>query len=109
MARQSLIPSVQPMPEYGRGRRKVIQATAQTPFAIRARSVVGAVALVVALALSAAGGYAIGAASAGVAQAGASQAAYPIQLGPASRWTHEEQPFTPIQLGPALRSSHEEP
>jgi len=39
----------------------------------------------------------------------ASQAGYPIQLGPASRWTHEEQPFTPIQLGPALRSSHEEP
>ena len=87
----------------------MIQATAQAPFAIRARNVVGAVALVVALGVSAAGGYAIGAASAQVAQAGASQAAYPMQLGPASRWTHEEQPFTPIQLGPALRSSHEEP
>jgi len=33
----------------------------------------------------------------------------PMQLGPASRWTHEEQPFTPFQLGPALRSTHEEP
>jgi len=86
----------------------MIQATAQTPFAIRARNVVGAVALVAALGLSAAGGYAIGAASAQVAQTGTSQA-YPMQLGPASRWTHEEQPFTPIQLGPALRSSHEEP
>jgi hypothetical protein len=45
-----------------------------------------------------------------VAQAGTTATgAYPIQLGPASRWTHEEQPFTPIQLGPALRSTHEEP
>jgi hypothetical protein len=88
----------------------MIQAQAQTPFAMRARNLVGAVAILVALGLSAAGGYAIGTASAQVAQAGTTATgAYPIQLGPASRWTHEERPFTPIQLGPALRSTHEEP
>ena len=88
----------------------MIQAQAQTPFAIRGRALLGAVALMVALALSAVGGYAVGEASARVAQPGVTAAgAYPIQLGPASRWTHEEQPFTPIQLGPALRTSHEEP
>lgn len=90
----------------------MIQAQARTPFAIRGRSLLGAVALMVALSLSAAGGYALGAASARVAQVSTTQAAtgaYPLQLGPASRWTHEEQPFTPLQLGPALRSSHEEP
>src|SRR5438128_9718588 len=70
MARPSLASSVRSMPEYGRGRWMMIQATAQTPFAIRARNVVGAVALVAALGLSAAGGYAIGAASAQVAQTG---------------------------------------
>jgi len=87
----------------------MIQAQAQTPFAIRGRTLLGAIALVVALGLSAAGGYAVGDASARVTQQAAA-GAYPIQLGPASRWTgHEEQPFTPIQLGPALRSSHEEP
>lgn len=88
---------------------KVIQAQAQTPLAIRGRNLLGAVALVVALGLGAAGGYAAGSASAQTAQAGTATATYPIQLGPASRWTHEEQPFTPIQLGPALRSTHEEP
>ena len=88
----------------------MIQAQAQTPFAIRGRALLGAIALMVALGLSAAGGYAVGGASARVAQAGTTAtAAYPIQLGPASRWTHEEQPFTPFQLGPALRSTHEEP
>ena len=88
----------------------MIQAQAQTPFAMRARNLVGAVAILVALGVSAAGGYAIGTASAQVTQAGTTAtAAYPIQLGPASRWTHEEQPFTPLQLGPALRSTHEEP
>lgn len=90
----------------------MIQAQTQTPFAIRGRTLLGAIALMVALGLSAAGGYAVGDASARAAQVGTTQTAagaYPIQLGPASRWTHEEQPFTPIQLGPALRSSHEEP
>ena len=88
----------------------MIQAQAQTPFAIRGRALLGAAALTIALGLSAAGGYAVGTASARAAQGGpAVTAAYPIQLGPASRWTHEEQPFTPLQLGPALRSSHEEP
>jgi hypothetical protein len=88
----------------------MIQAHAEIPFAMRARNLVGAVAILVALGLSAAGGYAIGTASGQVAQAGTTAtAAYPIQLGPASRWTHEERPFTPIQLGPALRSTHEEP
>jgi len=86
----------------------VIQAQAQTPFAIRGRIVLAAIALIVALGLSAAGGYAVGGASARVSQA-STTAAYPFQLGPASRWTHEEQPFTPLQLGPALRSTHEEP
>ena len=88
----------------------MIQAQAETPFAIRGRNLVGAIALVVALSVSAAGGYAVGSASARAAQAGtAATAAYPMQLGPASRWTHEEQPFTPLQLGPAPRSTHEEP
>ena len=88
----------------------MIQAQAQTPFAIRGRTLLGAIALIVALGLSAAGGYAVGGASARVSQANTTvTAAYPIQLGPASRWTHEEQPFTPLQLGPALRSTHEEP
>ena len=87
----------------------MIQAQAQTPFAIRARNLVGAVAILAALGLRAAGGYAIGTASAQVAQTGTTAAAaYPIQLGPASRWTHEEQPFAPIQLGPASRWTHEE-
>jgi hypothetical protein len=86
----------------------VIHAQAQTPFAIRGRTLLGAIALIVALGLSAAGGYAVGDASARATQQ-AAVGAYPIQLGPASRWTHEEQPFTPIQLGPALRSTHEEP
>ena len=88
----------------------MIQAQAQTPFAIRGRNLIGAAALVLALGLSAAGGYAAGSASAQTAQARTTAtAAYPIQLGPASRWTHEEQPFTPVQLGPALRTTHEEP
>jgi hypothetical protein len=86
----------------------VIQAQAQTPFAIRGRTLLGAIALVAALGLSAVGGYAVGDASARATQQ-ATTSAYPIQLGPASRWTHEEQPFTPLQLGPALRSTHEEP
>jgi hypothetical protein len=90
--------------------KEVIQAQAQTPFAIRGRTLLGAIALMVALGLSAVGGYAVGGATARLSQASATAtAAYPIQLGPASRWTHEEQPFTPFQLGPALRSSHEEP
>ena len=87
----------------------MIQTQAQTAFAIRGRTLLGAIALMVALGLSAAGGYAIGGASARVAQAGTTAtAAYPIQLGPASRWTHEEQPFAAIQLGPASRWTHEE-
>lgn len=86
----------------------MIQAQAQTPFAIRGRNLVGAIALVVALSVGAAGGYAVGSASARASSTTAT-AAYPMQLGPASRWTHEEQPFTPFQLGPALRSTHEEP
>jgi hypothetical protein len=87
----------------------VIQAQAQTPFAIRGRTLLGAMALVVTLALSAAGGYAVSDASARVTQTTTpAVGAYPIQLGPAPRSTHEEQPFTPIQLGPAPRSTHEE-
>src|SRR5438552_15994281 len=103
MARLSLVSSVRSLPEYGRGRQMMIQATAQTPFAIRARNVVGAVALVVALGVSAAGGYAIGAASSQVGQAGARQAAYPIQLGPASRWPPPEPPFPPHAPRPPPR------
>ena len=88
----------------------MIQAQTQTPFAIRGRNLVGAIALVVALGLSAAGGYASGYAAARAGQAGTTATAtYPMQLGPASRWTHEEQPFVPLQLGPALRTTHEEP
>ena len=109
MAAPSSPPNVRPDPKRGKD-KEVIQAQAQTPFAIRGRALLGAAALTIALCLSAVGGYAVGVASAQAAQGATTvTAAYPIQLGPASRWTHEEQPFTPFQLGPALRSSHEEP
>src|SRR3989440_9339092 len=102
MAAPSSPPSVRPDPKRGKD-KEVIQTQAQTPFAIRGRALLTAAALAIALGLSAAGGYAVGAASARAAQAATTvTATYPIQLGPASRWTHEEQPFTPLQLGPAL-------
>ena len=89
----------------------MIQAETRTPFAIRGRTLLGALALMAALGLGAAGGYGIRGLSA-ASQAETTQATpapYSIQLGPASRWTHEEQTSTyPFQLGPAPRSTHEE-
>jgi len=65
-------------------------------------------ALLAAVSLGGAGGYAIGTATSAPAMAQVTTTASDTQLGPASRWTHEERPAIDEQPARASRWDHEE-